>query len=93
MGKWGPERLYGFPEVIRLVCVGAVGAPSWILTPGPSPTKQVSSSPLPSGPTPRRLSVSPSVGGDTGLLSCALPEELLTQILSDRIQVRPRPPW
>ncbi|XP_054435188.1 hydrocephalus-inducing protein homolog [Pteronotus mesoamericanus] len=52
-----------------------------------SETPQVSSSPLPSGPTPRRLSVSPSIAGDTGLLSCVLPEELLTQILSERIQL------
>ncbi|KAM5296381.1 hydrocephalus-inducing protein homolog isoform 1-T2 [Glossophaga mutica] len=53
----------------------------------PPETPQVSSSPLSSGPTPRRLSISPSVGGDTGLLSCVLPEDLLTQILSERIQL------
>nr|XP_014334844.1 PREDICTED: hydrocephalus-inducing protein homolog [Bos mutus] len=52
-----------------------------------SETPQVSSSPLPSGPTQRRLSVSASVGGDTGLVSCVLPEELFTQILVDRIQL------
>ncbi|XP_070307131.1 hydrocephalus-inducing protein homolog isoform X1 [Odocoileus virginianus] len=52
-----------------------------------SETPQVSSSPLPSGPTQRRLSVSASVGGDTGLLSCVLPEELFTQIVADRIQL------
>ncbi|KAI4571668.1 hypothetical protein MJG53_013774 [Ovis ammon polii x Ovis aries] len=52
-----------------------------------SETPQVSSSPLPSGPTQRRLSVSASVGGDTGLMSCVLPEELFTQILADRIQL------
>ncbi|KAB0347974.1 hypothetical protein FD754_012831 [Muntiacus muntjak] len=52
-----------------------------------SETPQVSSSPLPSGPTQRRLSVSASVGGDTGLVSCVLPEELFTQILADRIQL------
>ncbi|XP_057569314.1 hydrocephalus-inducing protein homolog [Hippopotamus amphibius kiboko] len=52
-----------------------------------SETPQISSSPLPSGPTQRRLSVSASIGGDTGLVSCVLPEELFTQILADRIQL------
>ncbi|KAM5208569.1 hydrocephalus-inducing protein homolog isoform 3-T4 [Hipposideros larvatus] len=52
-----------------------------------SETPQVSSSPLPSGPTQRRLSVSASIGGETGLLSCVLPEELLIQILAERIQL------
>lgn len=92
MRQWGPGRLCAFPEVTWLVYAGVVGTPSWILTADPSPTQQVSSSPLPSGPTPRRLSVSPSIGGETGLLSCMLPEELLVQILAERLQVRPRPP-
>ncbi|XP_015443273.1 hydrocephalus-inducing protein homolog isoform X1 [Pteropus alecto] len=52
-----------------------------------SETPQISSSPLPSGPTQRRLSVSASIGGETGLLSCVLPEELLIQILAERIQL------
>uniref|UniRef100_A0A8C9JFG5 HYDIN axonemal central pair apparatus protein n=1 Tax=Panthera tigris altaica TaxID=74533 RepID=A0A8C9JFG5_PANTA len=52
-----------------------------------SETPQISSSPLPSGPTQRRLSVSPSIGGETGLVSCVLPEDLFTQILADRIQL------
>ncbi|XP_006746825.1 hydrocephalus-inducing protein homolog, partial [Leptonychotes weddellii] len=52
-----------------------------------SETPQVSSSPLPTGPTQCRLSVSPSVGGETGLMSCVLPEDLLTQILAERIQL------
>lgn len=52
-----------------------------------SETPQISSSPLHSGPTQRRLSVSASIGGDTGLVSCVLPEELFTQILIDRIQL------
>lgn len=60
---------------------------SWILTPGPSPSQQVPSSPL-LGPTQRRLSVSASIGGETGLTSCVFPDELLTQILTERIQVR-----
>ncbi|XP_016051807.1 PREDICTED: hydrocephalus-inducing protein homolog [Miniopterus natalensis] len=55
--------------------------------PHTSETAQISSSPLPSGPTPRRLSVSTSIGGETGLLSCVLPEEILVQILADRIQL------
>ncbi|XP_059006937.1 hydrocephalus-inducing protein homolog [Mustela lutreola] len=50
-------------------------------------TPQVSSSPLPTGPAQRRLSVSPSIGGETGLVSCVLPEDLLTQILAERIQL------
>lgn len=84
-----------FPRSHGLLSGGAVGIPDfWILTPDPSLSKQVSSSPLPSGPTQRRLSVSASVGGDTGLVSCVLPEELFTQILADRIQVRPHlPAW
>ncbi|XP_027261798.1 hydrocephalus-inducing protein homolog isoform X2 [Cricetulus griseus] len=49
-------------------------------------TPQISSSPL-MGPTQRRLSVSASVGGETGLMSCVLPEELLTQILAERVQL------
>ncbi|XP_077612463.1 hydrocephalus-inducing protein homolog [Crocuta crocuta] len=52
-----------------------------------SETPQISSSPLPSGPTQRRLSVSASIGGETGLMSCVLPEDLFTQILADRIQL------
>nr|XP_012627881.1 hydrocephalus-inducing protein homolog isoform X3 [Microcebus murinus] len=52
-----------------------------------SETSQVSSSPLPSGPAQRRLSVSASIGGETGLMSCVLPDELFVQILADRIQL------
>ncbi|PNI31896.1 HYDIN isoform 18, partial [Pan troglodytes] len=52
-----------------------------------SETPQISSSPLPPGPLHRRLSVSPSVGGETGLMSCVLPDELLVQILAERIQL------
>ena len=92
MRKWDPERLDDFPEVTWLVSVRVVGTPSWVLTPDPSFSEQISSSPLPSGPTQRRLSVSASIGGDTGLVSCVLPEELFTQILAERIQVRPHPP-
>ncbi|XP_021488188.2 hydrocephalus-inducing protein homolog [Meriones unguiculatus] len=52
----------------------------------PSETQQVSSSPL-TAPAQRRLSVSASVAGETGLLSCMLPEDLLIQILAERIQM------
>nr|XP_051703218.1 hydrocephalus-inducing protein homolog isoform X2 [Oryctolagus cuniculus] len=55
--------------------------------PHQSETPQISCSPLLMGPTPRRLSVSASVGGETGLVSCVLPEELLVQILAERIQM------
>ncbi|XP_048648423.1 hydrocephalus-inducing protein homolog isoform X1 [Marmota marmota marmota] len=51
-----------------------------------SETPQISYSPL-LGPTQRRLSVSASIGGESGLMSCVLPEELLTQILAERIQL------
>ncbi|XP_066439738.1 hydrocephalus-inducing protein homolog isoform X2 [Eleutherodactylus coqui] len=50
------------------------------------PASQSGSSPLP-GPTQQRLSVSASVGGELGLMSCVLPEELLLEILSDRLQL------
>ncbi|KAG8523663.1 Hydrocephalus-inducing protein, partial [Galemys pyrenaicus] len=52
-----------------------------------SDTPQISSSPLPVGPMQRRLSVSASIGGETGLMSCVLPEELFAQILAERIQM------
>ncbi|XP_069882349.1 hydrocephalus-inducing protein homolog isoform X1 [Dipodomys merriami] len=52
-----------------------------------SETSQISSSPLLLGPTQRRLSVSASIGGETGLMSCVLPDELFIQILSERIQL------
>lgn len=87
--SWGNERLYDFHKIIWLLSVRAAGTSSWILTLDPSPTLQISSSPLPSGPTQRRLSVSASIGGETGLMSCVLPEDLFTQILADRIQVYP----
>ncbi|XP_021112382.1 hydrocephalus-inducing protein homolog isoform X2 [Heterocephalus glaber] len=51
-----------------------------------SETPQIPSSPL-LGPTQRRLSVSASIGGETGLTSCVFPDELLTQILTERIQL------
>lgn len=92
MRKWGTERPNDFHEVIWLVSVRAAETPSWLLTPYPSPARQVSSSPLPTGPTQRRLSVSPSIGGETGLMSCVLPEDLLTQIVAERLQVRLCPP-
>ncbi|XP_063801928.1 hydrocephalus-inducing protein homolog isoform X2 [Pseudophryne corroboree] len=49
-------------------------------------TSQTGSSPLP-GPAQQRLSVSASVGGELGLMSCVLPEDLLLEILSDRLQL------
>ncbi|XP_003791425.1 hydrocephalus-inducing protein homolog isoform X2 [Otolemur garnettii] len=52
-----------------------------------TPQVQISSSPLLVGPTQRRLSVSASIGGETGLMSCVLPDELLVQILAERIQL------
>ncbi|XP_067327017.1 hydrocephalus-inducing protein homolog [Anolis sagrei] len=48
---------------------------------------QVPSSPIPCGPVQRRLSLSASVTGDYGLMSCVLPEELLVEILSERMQL------
>ncbi|XP_052022456.1 hydrocephalus-inducing protein homolog [Apodemus sylvaticus] len=52
-----------------------------------TPQAQISSSPLLPGPTQRRLSVSASIGGETGLMSCVLPDDLLVQILAERIQL------
>ncbi|XP_053127193.1 hydrocephalus-inducing protein homolog isoform X2 [Hemicordylus capensis] len=51
------------------------------------PGSQIPSSPIPSAPVQRRLSLSASVGGDYGLMSCVLPEELLVEILSERMQL------
>ena len=49
---------------------------------------QVPSSPPPlAAPIARRLSVSASVAGEEGLMSCVLPEELIVEILSERLQV------
>merc|ERR1711879_132153 len=49
---------------------------------------QVPSSPPPlTAPIARRLSISASVAGEEGFLSCVLPEELLVEILADRLQL------
>ena len=49
---------------------------------------QVPSSPPPlAAPVARRLSISASVTGEDGLMSCLLPEELLVEILAERMQV------
>lgn len=45
-------------------------------------------SPLPCAPAQQRLSISGSVAGEMGLMSCVLPEDLLVAILSERLQVR-----
>ena len=37
---------------------------------------------------PRRLSVSASVAGEDGMYSCVLPEDLLVEILAERMQVQ-----
>ncbi len=49
---------------------------------------QLSGSPPPAAPIARRLSVSASVAGEEGLMSCLLPEDLLVEILAERLQVR-----
>ena len=49
---------------------------------------QLSSSPPPGAPIARWLSVSASVAGEEGLMSCILPEELLVEIMAERLQVR-----
>uniref|UniRef100_A0A8C3T1C3 HYDIN axonemal central pair apparatus protein n=1 Tax=Chelydra serpentina TaxID=8475 RepID=A0A8C3T1C3_CHESE len=48
---------------------------------------QVPPSPIPSAPVQRRLSISASMAGESGLMSCVLPEELLVEILSERMQL------
>ncbi|XP_043935458.1 hydrocephalus-inducing protein homolog [Protopterus annectens] len=45
------------------------------------------STPFPSGLIQRRLSVSASVAGEAGLLSCVLPSDLLVDILAERLQL------
>ncbi|KAJ7312066.1 hypothetical protein JRQ81_006401 [Phrynocephalus forsythii] len=51
------------------------------------PGSQVPSSPIASAPIQRRLSLCVSVAGEHGLMSCVLPEELLVEILSERMQL------
>ncbi|XP_033625714.1 hydrocephalus-inducing protein homolog [Asterias rubens] len=48
---------------------------------------QLSGSPPPAAPIARRLSVSASVAGEEGLMSCLLPEDLLVEILAERLQL------
>nr|XP_025038877.1 hydrocephalus-inducing protein-like [Pelodiscus sinensis] len=48
---------------------------------------QVPNSPILSAPAQRRLSISASMAGESGLMSCVLPEELLVEILSERMQL------
>ena len=43
--------------------------------------------PPPAFPPGRKLSVSASVGGEFGLYSCVLPEDLLVELLAERLQV------
>ena len=51
-------------------------------------TFQGGTSPPPlAAPIARRLSVSASVAGEDGLMSCVLPEELLIEILAERLMV------
>ncbi|CAH1779299.1 unnamed protein product [Owenia fusiformis] len=51
-------------------------------------SSQVPSSPPPlMAPIARRLSVSASVAGEEGLMSCVLPEDLLVDLLADRIML------
>lgn len=38
-------------------------------------------------PIARRLSISASAVGEEGLYSCVLPEELVVEIIADRVQV------
>ena len=41
-------------------------------------------------PIARRLSISASAVGEEGLFSCVLPEELVVEIIADRVQVGPQ---
>ena len=51
---------------------------------------QVPSSPLPlNGPVAQRLSITGSIGGEDGLLSTVLPQDLLVDVLADRLMVGP----
>nr|XP_056718300.1 hydrocephalus-inducing protein homolog [Euleptes europaea] len=51
------------------------------------PGSQIPSSPIPSIPIQRRISISASIAGDSGLMSCVFPEELLVEILTERMQL------
>ncbi|XP_071959113.1 hydrocephalus-inducing protein homolog isoform X2 [Antedon mediterranea] len=53
----------------------------------PDNATQISASPPPAAPIARRLSVSASVAGEEGLMSCLLPEDLLVEILAERLQL------
>lgn len=53
---------------------------------GESGSGAMSPPPL-AAPIARRLSVSASVAGETGLVSCVLPDELLIEILGERLMV------
>lgn len=51
---------------------------------------QLPMSPPPlAAPIARRLSISASVVGEEGLYSCVLPEDVVMEIIADRIQVTP----
>ncbi|KAM4614098.1 hydrocephalus-inducing protein homolog [Discoglossus pictus] len=65
------------------------GKPDIHVVPGSKPVCDTSGSPsgrtsLPGGPIPQRLSVSE---GEHGLMSCVLPEDLLQEILKERLQL------
>nr|XP_033799169.1 hydrocephalus-inducing protein homolog isoform X3 [Geotrypetes seraphini] len=49
--------------------------------------EQITSSSFLGGPVPCRISVSASVAGESGLMSCVLPTELLVEILAERMQL------
>ena len=69
-----------FVPRVHGVCFGLMSAPFGVW--------QVPSSPPPlAAPIARRLSISASVAGDDGLLSCVLPDDLLCDILADRFMV------
>ncbi|XP_015224105.2 hydrocephalus-inducing protein homolog isoform X3 [Lepisosteus oculatus] len=53
----------------------------------PTVNSQSTAAPAHSGLPQRRLSVSASVAGELGLLSCVLPDELLVDILAERLQL------
>nr|XP_032813560.1 hydrocephalus-inducing protein homolog isoform X3 [Petromyzon marinus] len=55
--------------------------------PSEPPGSQAPSVSMVGAPLQRRLSVSASVAGEDGLLSCVLPEELLIDILAERLQL------
>jgi hydrocephalus-inducing protein len=67
-----------------------VGGPRGFIGKNPPQVQQSTppGTPPTAAPIGRRLSVSASVGGEDGLFSCVLPEDLLVELIAERMLVR-----